>query len=655
MEFLKNTPRFSFLYGGKPFTECSYEATQELRGNEVITTYRFEDGLKVTNIAKKYEKYGAWEWVNYLENVGTENTQIISELWDCDATFSMSHEEKSPASPWTPSKEQVTYVMNPNGSTTVDEYDFYTHVDDSCKRKSFLFAEQKEKEYKCIGGRSSDGNAPFFNVHQAGRGYFFGIGWTGQWNAKIARKSDGLSFQSKIEDTYFYLKPGEKIRTSSIVILPYEASVEDSQNLWRRFLREEITPIASRGATPPFCAGFWGGTESSDLIRRIKIIDEAGIPFNHFWIDAGWYGRTTEPSRNEFSGDWGSHTGDWEVSPLIHPNGMKDVSDAIHQCGRRFVFWFEPERVRYSTEFAQQHPEYLIKNKFKENDHNLLLNLGDPAAFEYIATKLCEMIEDLHVDWYRQDFNFQPLDFWRSNDEENRRGITEIKHIMGMYRLWDLLLDRFPHLMIDNCASGGKRLDVETLRRSVPLWRSDAQCPADPIPELTQANHMNFSLWMPYSGTSPGRLYDTYRMRSSYAPCMSSNYSYSADEHFGENPAEIAWLKAHSEEYLRIRPYFDEDVYHLTPPTRDDMTWCGVQWHRPESGDGMIQIFKREHCIYPEAHFTLRKIDTAKTYRFTDIDGGTWEVSGKELTENGFSLRIEENRVAKIYFYEVTR
>ncbi|MBO7175937.1 MAG: hypothetical protein J6W14_01055, partial [Clostridia bacterium] len=196
-------------------------------------------------------------------------------------------------------------------------------------------------------------------------------------------------------------------------------------------------------------------------------------------------------------------------------------------------------------------------------------------------------------------------------------------------------------------------LDIETLRRSVPLWRSDAQCPADPIPEITQANHMNFSLWMPYSGTGSGRLYDTYRMRSSYATSLSTTYSYSADEHFGETEDQVVWLKDRCEEYLRVRPYFDGDIYHLTEPVRSETDWCGIQWDRPEVGDGMIQIFKRERCPYPEVILSLKKIDPSRRYRITDIDGDSQEISGKELNEQGFRLRIEENRVAKIYFYEI--
>ena len=656
MKFLQNTPRFSFLYGGKPYTECAYEKAQEITGNTVITTYLFDGGLKFTNVAKKYDTFGAYEWVNYLENVGTQNTPVLSELWDCDCELPCSHREVFPSSPYTPDRSEMTYVLNPNGSTTVDEYDFYTHVDDSCHRKSFLFPmKSPRKRYSSIGGRSSDGNAPFFNIHDNGRGYFVGVGWTGQWNCQLQRTTDSVRVQSKIEDTHFYLMPGEKIRTSSVIILPYEGSIEDSFNLWRRFLRQELSPIAGRMEALPLSLGFWGGTESKELLHRMDYaLGECQIPFDCVWMDAGWCGFNTASTPNEFSGDWAQHVGDWTISPLIHQNGLCDVAAQVKKYGKKYVLWFEPERVWHTVPIVREHPEYLLTSG-KANEKNHLLNLGNLEAWQYCADILCDIVGHLQVDVYRQDFNFPPLPFWRHNDTPDRQGITEIKHIMGLYRLWDLLLERFPTLIIDNCASGGKRLDVETLRRSVPLWRSDAQCPANPIPEITQANHMNFSLWMPYSGTGSGRMYDTYRMRSAYAPALSTTYSYSSDEHFGENADEVAWLKARAEEYLRVRPYFDGDVYHLTPPTRDDMSWCGVQWHRPEKNDGLLQIFKRERCLYPEAVFPLRKLDTQKTYRFTDADGGSFEISGRELAENGFRLRIEENRVAKLYFYEVVR
>ncbi len=38
------------------------------------------------------------------------------------------------------------------------------------------------------------------------------------------------------------------------------------------------------------------------------------------------------------------------------------------------------------------------------------------------------------------------------------------------------LLKAHPHLLIDNCASGGRRIDLETCSRAVHLWHSDNTC-----------------------------------------------------------------------------------------------------------------------------------------------------------------------------------
>ena len=51
--------------------------------------------------------------------------------------------------------------------------------------------------------------------------------------------------------------------------------------------------------------------------------------------------------------------------------------------------------------------------------------------------------------------------------------MTEIKYITNLYRYLDAQVAQNPGLMIDNCASGGRRLDLEMIRRSIPLWNSD--------------------------------------------------------------------------------------------------------------------------------------------------------------------------------------
>src|SRR5512136_3398137 len=85
------------------------------------------------------------------------------------------------------------------------------------------------------------------------------------------------------------------------------------------------------------------------------------------------------------------------------------------------------------------------------------------------------MIEEVGIDVYRQDFNMEPLRYWQEADEPERVGMHEIRHVEGLYALWDELRARHPGLAIDNCASGGRRIDLETVSRSYALWRSDFQ------------------------------------------------------------------------------------------------------------------------------------------------------------------------------------
>ena len=234
MDFLKNNSKFSFKYGNETAPECAINTEITEKDNELITTYYFNGGLKFTNVAKRHEKFGAYEWVNYLENIGDKDTELISELWDCDVDLPCEYSEFKGPSPWFSSVENDLYVLNPFGSAARDETDFYSHINSGAYNKNFLKNNGKSFKYASNGGRSSEAKAPFFNIHEKGKGYIIAVGWTGQWNAEISRGDNTVCFKSKIEDTSFVLHAGEKIRTSSVVILPYTTTVEESQNLWSK-------------------------------------------------------------------------------------------------------------------------------------------------------------------------------------------------------------------------------------------------------------------------------------------------------------------------------------------------------------------------------------------------------------------------------------
>ncbi len=654
MDFLRNNRRFSLLYGGKNFWELDYSVQVSEDGEEYQTVYTLPDGFTITNIARKYGKHGAYEWVNRLENTGSKPTQIISELWDCKCEILFTPDKEPPTPLVLPNRDKSMLVYAPTGSAWRWN-EFYCDMDAfSLAMFENCFFPGDKKSYKPVGGRSSDHQAPYFNIHKQGEGVIFAIGWTGQWNCELERNENGVVVSTKLEDTNFRLFPGEKIRTSSIVMMPYTGTVVESQNKWRRLLKEHFSLIGQPGRDEfgPLTTSVWGAMRSADVLERLKTVKEAALPYDYIWMDAGWFGSDANPSTEECDGDWWKAVGDWTVNTHIHPNGLQDVAAAVKEQDKKFLLWFEPERSMRETPIAVEFPEYFLSPPDDETNDDRLLNLGNPDALDYCYRVLVKRIEELQIDCYRQDFNISPLPYWRKNDAPDRQGITEIKHIMGLYRLWDALLERFPQLLIDNCASGGRRADIEMQRRSIMLWRSDASGEQN-FPEILQSHTMGYSTWMPYSGTCHGKRYDdAYYIRSSYAPALGCMLTMSAGDSYGDDPAKLAALKGYCEEYLKVRPYLSCDFYPLTEASVKRDTWCAWQYNRPEQGDGIVQVFRRENSPFTNAAFTLGGLSEEAEYIFTDADDSTELVlTGKELAANGFQVFVPERRMAKLYFY----
>lgn len=97
---------------------------------------------------------------------------------------------------------------------------------------------------------------------------------------------------------------------------------------------------------------------------------------------------------------------------------------------------------------------------------------------------LIAVIKEYGIDCLRIGYNISPDVYWRhlDADDPDRVGMAEIRYVEGLYKMWDDLLQTYPHRFIDNCASGGMRIDLETSARSIPLWRTDATI--DPVARL---------------------------------------------------------------------------------------------------------------------------------------------------------------------------
>ena len=280
MDLFGNRHLFSFLYHGRPFTDSLLAVSVSPDGAGERRVYTFADGLRLTNRITFYPSCGAYEWVNFLENAGDMPTGLVEDLTDCDISLPMAHEEKPRWTASRPDPAACTKLLVPRGSNLGDgEFDYRRPAENSFDAANLIFPGSR-RAFGSAGGRSSRGDAPFFNVHKQGRGYFVAVGWTGQWRADFRRTEDAIRVRFGMEHTRFRLNPGEKVRVCSAVVLPYEAPLSQSFNLWRAFVKNGLSPLGAPGrpAKPPFSLMLWGGMESAEMLRQLETGQKNRIP-----------------------------------------------------------------------------------------------------------------------------------------------------------------------------------------------------------------------------------------------------------------------------------------------------------------------------------------------------------------------------------------
>ena len=296
----------------------------------------------------------------------------------------------------------------------------------------------------------------------------------------------------------------------------------------RRLLLAHYTPRPhGQLLQPPFCEGVWGAQPEANHLAKIRWLQENRIPTECYWIDAGWYGdRPLAEAADGLSSGWMRQVGSWFVNPEAYPRGFKPISDAAQAAGLGFLLWVEPERAFEGTQLVREHPDWLIGPVPSGNTNglNFMVNLGIPEARRHMTELVSNLIRDGGITCYRQDFNdLRVPELFALADAPDRVGMAEIQHITGLYAFWDELLARHPGLIIDNCAGGGQRIDLETIARTVPLWRSDLQCwPFDPIAMQTQTQGL--APWIPLSAAvceAPTQ----YALRSALGPGLVTHWS----------------------------------------------------------------------------------------------------------------------------------
>jgi alpha-galactosidase len=190
--------------------------------------------------------------------------------------------------------------------------------------------------------------------------------------------------------------------------------------------------------------------------KELPLIDAAAAAgCEYFVIDAGWYGEQNE--------DWWSTVGLWQPSKTRWPRGIRFVLDRIREKGMIPGLWLEPEvagkrsalAAKPDSWFFMRHGQRVVKNG------RLLLDFRNPEVRSYLDGVIERLVKEYGVGYIKMDYNTDTLEGTDQNADSFGQGLLE--HNRAVLSWLDGLLDRYPELVIENCGSGGGRMDYGML------------------------------------------------------------------------------------------------------------------------------------------------------------------------------------------------
>lgn len=301
--------------------------------------------------------------------------------------------------------------------------------------------------------------------------WFWQIEHNGSWYWEISNVS---ARGNKADDVYAYLggpddlhsaawkrlNPGETYETIPVAVGCVRGGFGAAIEALTRYRR--VASQKERNKTVHCAVIFndymnclWGDPTEGKELPLIAAAAQAGCEY--FVIDAGWYADLHE--------DWSQTIGSWQPSLTRWPHGLKFVLDQIRQAGMIPGLWLEPEVAGAKSELARKPDNWFFVRHGKRvlKNSRFLLDFRNPDVRAYLDRVIARLVNDYGVGYIKMDYNVDSLQGTELNADSFGQGLLE--HNRAHLAWLENLLNRYPDLVIENCGSGGGRMDYAMLSR----------------------------------------------------------------------------------------------------------------------------------------------------------------------------------------------
>ncbi len=324
--------------------------------------------------------------------------------------------------------------------------------------RSWAHHAPRAERFGQLGSMPTRGFFPFVALEDRIRGVFWGaqLAWAGSWQMEAYRRDDCLCLSGGLADREFghwmkQVAPGDSFTTPTAYV---SAVVGDLDDLCHRLTgmqnaAAERTPAVEQGLpviANEWCTS-WGDPHHAEMVAMADKLQGSSVKY--LVIDAGWY--------KGDGGAWPLAQGDWNPNPHLFPGGIQATTAAIRERGLIPGIWFEFEVA------GEQSPTFQWTDHQLKRDGQVVTasnrhfwDFRDPWVVDYLSEKVIRFLKDNGFGYIKVDYN-ETIGIGVDGAESLGEGLRQ--HIAGMQHFFAKMRTEIPDLVIENCASGGNRLE----------------------------------------------------------------------------------------------------------------------------------------------------------------------------------------------------
>ncbi|MYZ23571.1 alpha-galactosidase [Lactobacillus salivarius] len=405
------------------------------------------------------------------------------------------------------------------------------------------------------------------------------------------------------------LKPNETFQTPEAILAYTSEGLNQLSQTFQKLYTTRLARGYWRDKERPILINNWEATyfdfTEEKLLSIAKKAKELGIEL--FVLDDGWFGERTKETAG---------LGDWYVNRNRLKNGILGLSRKIHDLGMMFGLWLEPEMVNKDSDLYRKHPDYIIETPKRHASHGrkqYVLDFSRKEVVNNIYEQLVKILDEDEIDYIKWDMNRNITECYSIAYPPEQQGEIMHRYILGVYNLYERLIERYPKILFESCASGGGRFDAGMLYYAPQAWTSDD---SDAIERLKIQYGTSFgypqSMMGAHVSASPNEQLGRntpLKIRGDVAFFGAFGYELDLDK---LSSTELASIKKQIELMKKYRSIFQYGTFYClkSPFEGNIVSWMVVSEDKSQAIVGYYKILNDVNCEYRRLYLPGLEADT---------------------------------------------